>query len=129
MKELEIVKKLCEIMGVNYSHYDNHRMSKDYFSFEISAIPKIVVYSSTYGHWQFSVLEDMSIITPVSKYYQTLFEMEAFLKERRGIDAKNEKLMSETREEVERIKEAEKFLKDNNCSLVINNKSKRINHI
>ena len=63
--EEDIVIKCCELMDVNYSHYDNHKMGLDYFTpIDITSIPKIVVYTQKYGHWAFSILEDMTIVTP-----------------------------------------------------------------
>ena len=130
MTEEQIVDKVSEIMDMRFSHYDNHKMRKDYFQEidELESIPKIVQYGSSYGHWQFSILEDMSIITTSSSLHSIYIEMKDTL-ESKGIDIpadENHELMLK---HIENIKKAEKFLKDNNCSEVINDPNKKINWV
>ncbi len=131
MTKEQIVQKVCEIMGVNYSHYDNHDMSTNYFGYsELKSKPKIVVYSSKYGPWEFSILEDMSIISPLS-----LFNIDIL------IDIFNEKILNLGLNEEQQkqyddliflkkqIKLGEEFLKQNNCALIINNPNKKVNWV
>lgn len=131
MTEEQIVQKICEIMGVNYSHYDNHDMSTNYFGhFELKSKPKIIVYSSKYGPWEFSILEDMSIISPLS-----LFNIDIL------IDIFNEKILNPVLNEEQQkqyddliflkkqIKLGEEFLRQNNCTLIINNPDKKVNWV
>lgn len=126
MIEEQIVKKLCEIMGVKYSHYDNHKMSKDYFTHQkLESIPKIVVYSGM-SPWQFAVLEDMSVITSMSSFHKTFMEMKEILQK---LDDNQNELLSTISDEMLRIEKAEQYLKDNNCSVVINDKLKSINNL
>jgi len=122
--EEAIVKKICEIMNVKYSHYDNHKMSKEYFPhYKLDSIPKIVVYSGM-SPWQFTILEDMSIVTPMSPFNETLMELRDIIPE---LPEEKRELLDSAKDEMERIKIAEKYLKDNKCSLIINDESKPIN--
>jgi len=131
MSEEQIVQKVCEIMGVKYSHYDNHKMGKDYFQhYTLDSTPKIVVYSGM-SPWEFAILEDMSVITAMSRYNDTLIEayemmtrLEDSLKLTEKKDASD--MLVKVNEEMKCIKEAESFLKENNCSKVINNPKKKI---
>lgn len=125
MKEIDIVKKVCEIMDINFSHYDNHNMPIDYFRYELNHKPKIVVYSSKYGPWEFAILEDMSIITPMSQSFDTL---KLCLKNLDVSDDKMKKLENILSEELKIVK-AELFLSENNCDVVINDKNKKINWV
>lgn len=138
MTEEEIVKKVCEIMGVKYSHYDNHKMSLDYFRPTVlKSIPKIVVYSSSYGYWQFSILEDMTIHTMTTPYNKMLVDSFEHLKQKENISSADKedllkdinKRMININKEIAYIAEAEKFLKENNCSEIINNPKKKINWV
>jgi hypothetical protein len=123
MTEEEIVIKVCDIMGVKYSHYDNHKMTKDYFRhFVLKSIPKIVVYSGM-SPWEFAILEDMSIVTLNSMINETVLDAVKTTK----IEIKYNEYIKGIIKEYETIIEAENFLKDNNCSDVINNQNKKIN--
>lgn len=127
MKEEEIVKKVCEIMGVKYSHYDNHNMSVDYFPhMKISAKPKIVVYSSKYGFWQFAILENMQVITATSESGKFILQMNDAIAKLSNKKTKYKKYFVELKNELNNISEAEKWLKKNNCYKVINDKNKKI---
>lgn len=126
MKEEEIIKKVCEIMEVKYSHYDNHDMSMDYFIndpfVKITSKPKIVVYSSRMGMWQFAILEDMTVITSLSGMSKTLVEIDNMMK---GLGIKTD-ATDGSKSEMIKIEKAEKWLKKNNCQKVINDKRKKI---
>ena len=135
MTEEQIVQKVCELMGVNYSHYDNHKMTKDYFQhYTLDSTPKIIVYSSKYGPWEFAILEDMSVITPMSHFNNTLIEScEMIIRLEDSLKTTRKKDVSDTlvrvNKEMECIKEAETFLKENKCSKVINYPKKKINWV
>lgn len=133
MTEEEIVKKVCAILGINYSHYDNHNMGMDYFHFKVSAKPKIVVYASSYGMWQFAILENMKVIDGSS----SLDFLSTLLREKMkelGIDPndgndEHSRRLKEINEWQDKVKLAEDFLRENNCSEVINDKNKKINWV
>jgi len=128
MKEEDIVKKVCEIMDVKYSHYDNHKMSIDYFRPEaITSIPKIVVYSSQHGYWAFAILEDMSIFTPISNDLSIL--LTCLIEKLKDVELDDEikKRIEDINNRKNKLELAEKFLKENNCALVINDTNKKIN--
>lgn len=131
MSEEKIVKKVCEMLGVKYSHYDNHDMGMDYFApNEITSKPKIVVYSSQFGHWEFAILEDMSIFTPTTKFGQiidSLIKDKAELVEK--FDPKTKESVINSHNLYLTEKEVSKFLIENNCSKVINNPKKKINWV
>lgn len=131
MKEEEIVIRVCEILGVRYSHYDNHDMSVNYFSdYTLHSKPKIVVYGSKYSSWQFAILEDMSIYTYTGRISKMSIDIWSKIKEL-GTDLESieesKGIISRAERELEKIEEAEKFLKENNCASVINNSDKKIN--
>ena len=128
MTEKEIVDKVSEIMDMRFSHYDNHKMRKDYFQEieELESIPKIVQYTGRYGPWGFAILEDMTVITSMSNWSKMFFGIADFIEEK-GIQTKESTSLA--RKKVENIKKAEKFLKDNNCSEIINNPNKKINWV
>lgn len=124
MSEEEIVKKVCEIMDIEYSHYDNHNMGIDYFSspnIKLSSRPKIVVYSSRMGRWQFAILEDMTVKTITSDLAENIMKMREKMK-KLGIKTDNR----EIDDELKKIKKAEKWLKKNKCQKVINDPKKKI---
>ncbi len=128
MTEEEIVKKVCEIMDVKYSHYDNHDMPMDYFPhMDISAKPKIVAYSSRMGMWEFAILENMNILTSTSESGKFILQMTDVIKK---LDDKKDKKYSsyykEMKAELGKIEKAEKWLKENNCEKIINNSKKKI---
>ena len=125
MKEIDIVKKVSEIMGIKFSHYDNHNMTLDYFRYELKSKPKIVVYSSKYGPWEFAILEDMTVITVTSGFIDTL----KLCFDTVGITDDTKEKLSKILEEEKRIEEAENFLKENDCASVINDKNKKINWV
>lgn len=37
MTEIETIKKVCDIMEINFSHYDSHDMSINYFNRELTS--------------------------------------------------------------------------------------------
>ena len=127
MTEEQIVQKICEIMEINYSHYDNHKMTINYFPHHnLKFIPKIVVYSSKYGPWEFSILEDMSVITPLSPFLDTIISITDDYNELNLSD----KLMDNYNKCIKlkkTIKLCEQFLKENNCASIINDENKKIN--
>ena len=130
MKEEDIVKKVCEIMGVKYSHYDNHKMGVEYFEHHnLKSIPKIVVYGSSHGAWQFAILEDMSIITSMTPFMDTLMEVINLLGDFDNVDEEKVKHYESILSENKNTKLSEKFLKDNDCSVVINDVNKKINWV
>ena len=130
MKEEDIVKKVCEIMRVKYSHYDNHNMSLDYFEpMKLESKPKIVIYSLKYGHWEIAILEDMSVITPTYNFTKTMKTCVKRLLEL-GDNGDDTKKTLKDLEILEKItSDAEKFLKDNNCASIINDETKKINWV
>ncbi len=125
MKEIDIVKKVSEIMGIKFSHYDNHNMTLDYFRYELNSKPKIIVYSSKYGPWEFAILEDMTVITPTSRFNDT-FKMCLDVV---NLSDKIKDRLSEILLEEKRIEEAENFLKENDCASVINDENKKVNWV
>jgi len=129
MTEEQIVKKVCEIMGVKYSHYDNHRMGLDYFPHqELQSIPKIVCYGSSFGRWQFAILEDMTIINDMTPFNKSILEMVDSI-EANDIEIDTTSHIKPLKEEMTKIKLAEHFLKENKCDKVINNPNKKINWV
>ena len=123
MKEEEIVKKVCEIMGVKYSHYDNHDMRIDYFPYlELDARPKIVVYSSKFGPWELAILENMTVVTPLHNVQKT---MKSLLLELNDNSDNIKKTLKDLEVTEEKFLTAETFLKENNCAAVINDKTKK----
>ena len=129
--EEEIIKKICELMDVNYSHYDNHDMGLKYFPYrKLKFIPKIVVYGSQYGAWEFSILEDMTVITPMSPFNRTFLEI---IKDQESknidIDTSKKEDVKTIKIEMENIIKSEKFLKENKYSTIINDKNKKINWV
>lgn len=146
MKEEEIVKKICEIMEVKYSHYDNHNMPLNYLKPEVTtkSKPKIIIYSSSYGRWQFAILEDMSIVDSTCIFIDGIKSINKTLellikksKNSKNINSEElesyKKLIKEGNEDFLKINEkfskAEKFLKENNCAEIINNPNKIILHM
>lgn len=128
MTEEEIVKKVCEMMNVHYSHYDNHKMGLDYFRFNtIKFIPKIVVYSESFGMWQFAILEDMSVLTSTSEHLESLINIAEKLKELNALDGESLKIYEKNIAERNKYQEIQKWLIDNGYDKVINNSSKKIN--
>lgn len=124
MTEKEIVQKVSEIMGYHFSHYDNHMGSSNYFNFETPSPVKIVCYSGM-SPWTFAILEDMSVITSMSRFHDTFLDIAEKMEEIEGLSESLETV----KKEVATIKEAEQFLKDNNCSDIINNPDKKINWV
>ena len=130
MTEVDIVKKVCEIMGLEYSHYDNHEMGLDYFQhIKITSKPKIVVYSQEYSYWDFAILEDMSVLTSTSNYTKTLRSIYNRMLELGELTESQKEYASVLIDQENRIETAEEFLKDNNCSDVINDTNKKINWV
>jgi len=124
MTEEQIIIEVCKIMGIPYSHYDNHKMCVDYFQYTLESIPKIVVYGGRYGPWELAILEDMSVITPLSRFHKTLIECAEVI-----ATTDNSKIVKDTLNKITKIKRAEIFLKENNCAEVINNPDKKINWV
>lgn len=126
MTEGQIVQKVCEIMEIEYSHYDNHEMTIDYFGYNLKHKPKIVSYSIKYGFWEFAILEDMSIITPISMmgidFLIDLFS-EKFLNI--GLNEEQQKYYEDLKILKNKIQLSEQFLKENDCQMIINNSKKR----
>jgi hypothetical protein len=130
MKEEDIVKKVCEIMGVNYSHYDNHSMDLYYFDpIRLISKPKIVVYSSEYGSWEFAILEDMSVITPMINYNKAMKSIYVRMSELGTPTEREKEHYRVIIAEENKISNAEQFLKDNDCASVINDVNKKINWV
>lgn len=130
MTEEQIVKKVCEMMGIRYHHYDNHNMTTQYFGGRLESKPKIVVYSSRYGAWEFAILENMTITTPYGM--SANFLLIDILNERLstvGLKEKEQKYYDELVDMKKGIEESEKFLKENDCASVINNPNKKINWV
>lgn len=128
MSEEEIIKKVCEMMDVKYHHYDNHKMSGDYFPFNtLKEIPKIVVYSEQYGMWQFAILEDMSILTRTSGYLEILIHLMNVIKISGELEEDQKKKYEEIVTERDKYLSIQKWLKDNEYDKVINNPDKKIN--
>ena len=126
MTEKDIVKKVCEILEIKFHHYDNHRMSLDYFrNATVTAIPKIVLYSTEFGPFEFAILEDMSIFTFESDMLRTMLTFgEKYIDALEGEPlAFYHKLLKKQLQ----INKAEYFLKENNCVEIINNPNKKIN--
>ena len=126
MTEEDIVKKVCEIMGIRYSHYDKHDMQLDYFPhIKLTSKPKFVVYSSTYGYWEFAILENMNVVTSTSEYNKTILS----LYKEMVLDVKHSEketlYIDEIVEEEKKLTLAQNFLKRNGCSLIINAKKQK----
>lgn len=131
MTEVDIVKKVCEIMGVEYSHYDNHKMGLDYFQFvKVTSIPKIILYSQKYGPWEFAILEDMTVVTDMSNSIKVLRSTYNKMLELGGeLDDRTRQHINFLIEQETKIANAEKFLKENDCASVINNPDKKVNWV
>lgn len=132
MTEEEIVKEVCKMMDVHYSHYDNHRMSLEYFRpivDKLPFIPKIVVYSEPMGMWQFAILEDMSIYTRGLEHNEVLLQISALLKtlNKDEIDKQSKKITQKAEERNKKYEDIKKWLKENKHNKVINNPNKKIN--
>lgn len=108
MTEIETIKKVCDIMEINFSHYDSHDMPINYFNRELTSKPKYVIYSSKCGPWEFSILEDMSIITPFSAFSKT------FLDICQMTDDEFKENIEKIKNEMIKIKRSEQYLKENN---------------
>jgi len=130
MTEKEIVDKVSEIMDMRFSHYDNHKMGLDYLQHvsNLTSIPKIVQYTGRYGPWGFAILEDMTVVTEMSQINESFIEIAKIAKEV-GVETSTSDAMKKTMDEMEKIKKAEKFLKENNCAEVINDPDKKINWV
>lgn len=135
LTEEQIVQKVCKILGLPYSHYNNHMNSADYFGQgELHAKVKIVVYGEEYGRYMFAILEDMYIHTENRDLAETVLRISNILKEHDPKTSKvSKKQVQEAKDTVKQIKEqiakylkAEKWLKANNCQKVINNPRKKI---
>jgi hypothetical protein len=131
MTEKEIIQKVSEIMEVPFSHYDNHMDKSDYFPHYTTHSPvKIVSYGSKYGPWEFAILEDMSIITPMSRFSDLMLEFADIVENKQSpIDIKTKNHIDTIKKEVECIKASEKFLIENNCADIINDPNKKINWV
>lgn len=71
--------------------------------------PKYVIYSSKYGPWEFSILEDMSIITPFSAFSETFLNI--CLVNDYVISDELKENIQKIKNEMIKIKNSEQFLK------------------
>jgi len=123
MNKTDIVKKVCEILDVKYSHYDTHMSDTEYFpNMKLDSPVRLVAYPGMCP-WSFAILEDMSVITPMSPFsililgcYESLKEIE----ESDGIVEKYKDMYKETYEELQRLEEVKKYLIENDCANIIN---------
>lgn len=123
MKKADIVKKVCEILDVKYSHYDLIWSDEDYFSnMELESPVRIVCYPGM-SPWSFAILEDMDVITPTSRFSTLTLEIYKSLKDMEddsGLEEKYKEMAIDIKEELKRLKLAKEFLIENNCDKIIN---------
>jgi hypothetical protein len=67
----------------------------------------------------------MTVITPLSHFHDTLVECFDVVSKTKDVSD----TMNTTMTEINNIKEAQKFLKENNCADIINNPNKKINWV
>lgn len=123
MDKTDIVKKVCEILDVKHSHYDVHMSDREYFpNMELDSPVRLVAYPGMCP-WSFAILEDMTVITPTSRFsililgcYESLEEIE----EANDIKEKYKDMYKETYVEHQRLEQAKKFLIENDCAKIIN---------
>jgi hypothetical protein len=125
MTETEIVQKVCEILEIKFHHFDNHKMGKDYFQrVELTSIPKIVLYSTQYGMWEFAILEDMSIFCSEEEAFSVISSIgEKYLS---SLDGEGKDFWDGLVKKHKRIEKAKQFLIENNCAEVINDPNKKV---
>ena len=123
MNKDDIVKKVCEILNVKHSHYDDHMSSEDYFpNMKLDSPVRIVAYPGMCP-WSFAILENMEVITPTSRFSELILmcseSMENHHYELTGEQRETER---EVIEELKLLSEAKEFLIKNNCAEIINKK-------
>ena len=122
MTKDDVVKKVCEIMDVKYSHYDDHNMGENYFPhMNLTSNPKIVCYSGM-SPWEFAILEDMSVITPTSHLNETILMCVETLEKVDRVTDKNREMGVRARKEQQQVNLASQFLIENKCYEIINKK-------
>ena len=118
----DIVKKICEIMNVKYSHFDDHMSDDEYFpQMKFDSPVRIVCYSGM-SPWEFAILEDMRVVTSTTPFSEILLKTYDHLEEVEGseeLQEKYKKMADEVRDELERLREAEKYLIENECHKIL----------
>jgi len=123
MKKEDIIKKVCEIMNVKYSHFDDHMSDEEYFPrMNFNSPVRIVCYSGM-SPWEFAILEDMRVVTSTTPFSEILLKIYDHLQEVEGsedLQVKYKDMADEVRGELERIQLAEKYLIENECHKILN---------
>ena len=121
MNKTDIVKKVCEILEVKHSHFDDHMSSVDYFPhMKLDSPVRVVAYPGMCP-WSFAILENMEVITPTSGFSELMLMCVDSIEEAGGqLSEEHRETEIEILEEIKRLAEAKKFLIENNCAVVIN---------
>ena len=121
MNKTDIVKRICEILDVKYSHYDTHMSDKNYFpNMELDSPVRLVAYPGMCP-WSFAILEDMTVITPTSKIGELMLMcVESIENHDYELTEEQRETEKEIIEELKQLKEAKEFLIENNCPDIIN---------
>lgn len=123
MNKDDIVKGVCKIMGVKYSHYDTHMSDEQYFpNMKLSSPVRLVAYPGMCP-WSFAILEDMTVITVTSSFTELIERVYNSLEktdDNQEIREKYKNMMDDVRDDLKRLKLAKDFLIENNCTDIIN---------
>ena len=123
MNREDIVKKICEILDVKHSHFDTHMDSTDYFpNMDLHSPVRLVAYPGMCP-WSFAILEDMTVITPTSRFSILILEVYGSLDEideTKDLQEKYKDMYKDILIELQRLDDAKKYLIENNCAETIN---------
>ena len=123
MNKDDVVKKVCEILDVKYSHYDTHMSDREYFPhMKLDSPVRLVCYPGMCP-WSFAILEDMDIITPTSRFSMLTLDIYKSLKEMEddgGLEEKYKEMAVDIKEELRLLGLAKKFLVENECDKIVN---------
>ena len=122
MNKTDIVKKVCEILDVKYSHYDAHMSDDNYFpNMKLDSPVRLVAYPGMCP-WSFAILENMDVITPTSRIGELMLMcVESIENHEYELSKEDRETEKEIIEELNQLKEAKEFLIKNNCTEIINN--------
>lgn len=123
MNKTDIVKKVCEILEVKHSHYDVHMSDTEYFpNMKLDSPVRLVAYPGMCP-WSFAILEDMTVITPTSRFsilIEQVYESLEGIDESKDLREKYEEMIGDVRKELGQLKLAKEFLIENKCNRIIN---------
>ena len=121
MNKTDIVKKVCEILEVKYSHYDVHMSDYNYFpNMKLDSPVRLVAYPGM-SPWSFAILENMDVITPTSRIGELMLMcVESIENHEYELSEEDRETEKEIIEELNQLKEAKEFLIENNCADIIN---------